>query len=148
MEDLGKSKGYQIYGENFSYLAFADDIILIAEDDETMKILLKKVETYLSMNFISIQPKKSIHIANYEGEKFQTQGNDEDPQEITRHDAKENFTYLGALFNIENPKKQPKAVVDEALRALAPLSSKTLSSRIVTYITNAVINPLVAHILT
>ncbi len=145
LEDLGKSKDYEINGENFSYLAFADDIILIAEDDEAMKRLLKKVETYLTANFISIQPKKSIHIANYEGEIFKTQWPNEDPQEIPRQDAKENFTYLGALFNIENPKKQAKAVVDEALRALVPLSSKILSSRIVAYIINAVINPLVAH---
>ena len=43
LDKLEEMKGYNIQGINISYLAFADDIVLIAESDETMEKLLETV---------------------------------------------------------------------------------------------------------
>ena len=70
LNELQNMNGYQICGENISYLAYADDLTLIASNDDDMEALLCKVNDYLKMHKMQLQPTKSIIYSNYIAKNF------------------------------------------------------------------------------
>ena len=66
LQELDCYHGYRMGSCNISYLAYADDLTLIAENDDQMDILINSVVKFLKKYNMEIQPKNrlSVQITN------------------------------------------------------------------------------------
>lgn len=100
LKQLNNLEGYNFEGKNVSYMAYADDLILISKSEEKMRILLERVNNLLNTNEMEIQQKKSLVVSNFACREFEVIDQNNEHKAISRIDQDSTFKYLGAMFLI------------------------------------------------
>lgn len=144
LQKLHALKGYQLENLNVSYLAYADDLTLIASNDNDMQLLLDTVTEYLSFHCMQIQPKKSIVVSSYPGKEFQLSQNNVS-ESISRSSKRDVITYLGVPFSLLKNKNIGLNVIQEIDQQVIKMKNKRISSSICAYVINSVLIPLASY---
>ena len=144
LQKLSQLKGYKLGNINVSYLAYADDLTLIASNDNDMQILLSTVCQFLKQHRMEIQPKKSIVTATYQCRDFSI-SNEEETTTLSRVCKKISVKYLGVPIALTGQKGLFEQTMDEVKQMLSRVGNKKISSCIAKYIINAVILPIVSY---
>lgn len=137
LNELQNMNGYRICGENISYFAYADD---------DMEALLCKVNEYLKMHKMQLQPTKRIIYSNYNAKKFYIEESNTQIQ-ISTVNSKQDIKYLGVSMPLNNNKIVYSNILKEIEDISQKIQSKKLSSCIATYIIQTVIYPLISYCL-
>lgn len=144
LQKLHALNGYQMGSENISYLAYADDLTLIASNDYDMQQLLDTVTSYLNFHCMQIQPKKSTVVSNFPGKEYVlNQGSQIEC--VLRVSKREIITYLGVSFSLLKNKNAAFNIVNEVNQHAVKLRSKRISSSIASYIVNSVLIPVATY---
>ena len=144
LRKLNELNGYKLGNTNISYLCYADDLTLIATNDNDMQALLNEVENYLETHKMKIQPKKSVMVSNYASIGFEITENEMN-NSIATNGKKELITYLGVPMPLNESKEVGLSILNEVKEIVAHIGNKRISSCIASYIVNNVILPIVAY---
>ena len=90
-------------------MCYADDLTLIATNDNDMQVLLNEVENYLENHKMKIQPKKSVMVSNYASIGFEITENEMN-NSIATNEKKELITYLGVPMPLNESKEVSRLI--------------------------------------
>lgn len=145
LKKLNLMNGYQLEGTNISYMAYADDIILMAETEEDIRALVAQVNELLNENNMEIQAKKSIMVANFYCGEVSIRDLNNDSKKLTEISSDETFKYLGAIFSLSKNASNIKEVQCDLQNVIEIMIKKRISARNASYIFNHVVLPKISY---
>ena len=144
LRELNNLRGYQLGSINVSYLAYADDLTLIAENDYDLLILVNTVESYLTRHKMRIHPKKCTVQSNYDSTGIMI-GDINAETGYKTNDKKEIVTYLGAPMPLIDSNRIYDSLIKEISSIVDKAVTKRISSRIASYIVQMIIYPILIN---
>ena len=145
LTSLNEISGYNFEGYNVSYMAYADDLVIISESQETAILMLQIVNDFLISHKLEIQPKKTIQISNFTTDSLSVKLLNNEIQELTVLDRHADFTYLGATFNLKIKNNCLNNITENLKGITSKLKAKKISMCNAAYIFNCVIAPKLCY---
>ena len=145
LKKLNNMNGYNLEGINITYMAYADDLLLMSENEKDMRELIKRVNELPIENRMEIQAKKSLAVSNFERGDFSIVNSNNVTSQVTSIPKNSTFKYLGALFSLHERGIDIEELEKETEQMIHNLKSKKVSIRNTCYIFNHVAAPKICY---
>ena len=122
LRKLNLMTGFQMGDTDISYLAYADDVILISENFDQMQALTGEVNNFLKNNNMKIQSNKTVFVSKTECLPIKILNEQNESKEILCKPKNLIFRYLGAQFCLKKGNGIFATIFDEVDEVLEKIS--------------------------